>query len=250
MPPSCPQLELTAGKRTLESRLGFPERPKKPLSPYFRFMSEVRPAVTAAHPQLRLPDVVKAIAHKWETVDEAKKIELLAAFKRDQVVYLQKRAAWEAALTDDQRFQLKDLKQQLADTKERSAEKKRVRQLGRPKRASSPFLCWLNEARERMPRKTGETFREWQKRSAGVWQALTEDAKRPFYERSQSDFARYNDELLRWEEKMVRQGNVDLVRSHMLLEPVESKKPKTRKAPRAGKVEATPPAIKPTTTTE
>lgn len=39
-----------------------------------------------------------------------------------------------------------------------------------------------------------------------------------------------SDELLKWEEKMVRQGNVDLVRAEMLIEPNERKsKPRKQK---------------------
>lgn len=198
-----------------------PERPKKPLSPYFRFMSEMRPSVVAAHPQLRLTDVVKAIGLKWQTVDEKQKAAYQEAYKREQMVYLQQRAAYDAQLTDAQRGELKDLKQQLADQRAKNADRKRVRALGRPKRAMSPFLCWLSEQRTSLPRAEGETFREWQQRSSALWQTLSETAKQPYFERSQAAFNKYSDELLLWEEKMVRQGNVDLVRSSMLVDPME-----------------------------
>lgn len=222
---SCPQLEHNAGKRTrtLESRLGIPERPKKPLSPYFRFMSEVRPTVVAAHPTLRLQDVVKAIAVKWETVDEARKNQYVEAYKTDQIAFLKKRAAYEASLTDDQRFGLKDLKEQIAQNKERLLERKRVRALGRPKRAMSPYLCWLNDPKHRLERLDGEKFVEWQRRGAAIWKTLSDEAKKPFYDRSSAAFNKYSDELLQWEEKMVRQGNVDVVRNIMLVDPVEKK---------------------------
>lgn len=84
-------LELSAGAKTrsLEARLGIPEKPKKPLTPFFQFMTEIRGSVSAAHPQLTLQQVVKAIGAKWETVDEKQKQKYLDNFKRAQVnIYL------------------------------------------------------------------------------------------------------------------------------------------------------------------
>lgn len=238
LPFSCPLLESVAGKRTLESRLGLPERPKKPLSPYFRFMSEMRSSVVAAHPQLRLTDVVKAIGVKWQTVDEKKKAAYQEEYKREQIVYLKQRAAYEAQLTEAQRGELQELKQQLAEQRSKNADRKRIRALGRPKRAMSPYLFWLSEKRTSLPRQEGETFRDWQRRCSALWQTLGETAKQPYFERSQAEFNKYSDELLLWEEKMVRQGNVDLVRSSMLVDPVEKltkrdqrKTPKAERAP-------------------
>lgn len=82
-----PILDISAGVKTrsLESRLGIPEKPKKPLTPFFQFMTEVRASVAAAHPQLPLQQVVKAIGAKWETVDESSKKKYLENFKREQV---------------------------------------------------------------------------------------------------------------------------------------------------------------------
>lgn len=82
-------LELSAGakSRSLESRLGIPEKPRKPLTPFFQFMTEVRASVTAAHPQLPLQQIVKAIGAKWETVDEKQKQVYLENFKKAQVCW-------------------------------------------------------------------------------------------------------------------------------------------------------------------
>lgn len=200
-----------------------PERPKKPLSPYFRYMTEIRPSIAAANPQLRLTDVIKLIGTKWSTVDKSQKEALQEAYKRDQIAYLKSRASYEASLTEDQRFQLTDLKQKLVDQKTKIAERKRVRDLGRPKRPMSPYLCWLSADGQHIRRTADESFHQWQKRRSTAWKELSDAAKKPFYDQSQNAYLSYSDELLAWEEKMVRHGNVELVRSSMLLSPVEKK---------------------------
>jgi hypothetical protein len=49
-------LQQTAGlKRAALEKLGIPPKPTRPLSPYFRFLAQIRPNLTKAHPNLKLP---------------------------------------------------------------------------------------------------------------------------------------------------------------------------------------------------
>nr|CAD7198384.1 unnamed protein product [Timema douglasi] len=48
---SFPECRQIAGfKQTLEEKLGIPVKPKKPLTPFFRFMGQIRPTVVQQHP--------------------------------------------------------------------------------------------------------------------------------------------------------------------------------------------------------
>ena len=77
-------LRLKSGK-SLESRIGIPEKPKKPLTPYFRFMKETRPVLHASNPSLHLTDIVKKVAAEWVNVDANKKNKLMEDYKKEQV---------------------------------------------------------------------------------------------------------------------------------------------------------------------
>lgn len=81
------RFQITCGykSKTLEERLGIPARPKKPLTPYFRFMRDIRATVVASDPKLSANDVVKKMALKWETVDEKQKKKYQDEYKKEQV---------------------------------------------------------------------------------------------------------------------------------------------------------------------
>ncbi|CAG2057604.1 unnamed protein product [Timema podura] len=52
---SFPECRQIAGfKQTLEEKLGIPVKPKKPLTPFFRFMVQIRPKVVQQHPDARV----------------------------------------------------------------------------------------------------------------------------------------------------------------------------------------------------
>nr|CAD7445024.1 unnamed protein product [Timema bartmani] len=50
--PECRQ--IASFKQTLEEKLGIPVKPKKPLTPFFRFMVQIRPKVVQQHPDARV----------------------------------------------------------------------------------------------------------------------------------------------------------------------------------------------------
>jgi hypothetical protein len=41
-------------KQSLEEKIGLPEKPKRPMTPYFRFMAEVRPALMKNNPNVKV----------------------------------------------------------------------------------------------------------------------------------------------------------------------------------------------------
>lgn len=53
--------------------------PKKPLSAYFHFLADARPKFTAANPDMKAKEIVKALGAQWSTLDgkEKKKYEKL-----------------------------------------------------------------------------------------------------------------------------------------------------------------------------
>lgn len=82
-----PTTECIAGyKANVEERIGIPDKPRKPLTPYFRFMKEIRPSFVAKNPDLKQVDIIKGIAKIWnEEIDQKKKDKLQEDFKKEQV---------------------------------------------------------------------------------------------------------------------------------------------------------------------
>lgn len=110
--------------RTIEDKLGLPKKPKKPLTPYFRFLQQARPDVVKQHPKASTIEVVKMIAEKWQTVDESTKKKLEAEFKQDQTSYVTKLAKYDALLTAEQREDIKNFKHEISETKVKREHKK------------------------------------------------------------------------------------------------------------------------------
>jgi HMG (high mobility group) box len=72
-------------------------------------------------------------------------------------------------------------------------------------------------------------YRAWQKMVAEKWLNLTEEAKKPYLDAANADNLKYKQELAKWELKMVRLGNIDLVREEALIDHDRISKPRMRR---------------------
>ncbi|XP_073816301.1 mitochondrial transcription factor A isoform X2 [Musca autumnalis] len=214
-------------KLTIEQQVGLPVRPKKPLTPYFRFMNDLRPKILASNPNLALIDVVKQVSKKWETADPSLKQRLQEEYKKEQQEYVEKRMKYDAKITDEQRNQIKELKQEKTEAKERRMMRKRIKDLGRPKKPASAFIRFIAKERVRTPQSPKQTFREWQEAATKKWSTLPQAEKDMYIQESRKEFEIYKKEIAAWEDKMIRLGNIDVVRQGNLIDPPETK-PKKR----------------------
>ncbi|XP_017484640.1 PREDICTED: transcription factor A, mitochondrial isoform X2 [Rhagoletis zephyria] len=216
-------LRSVSSVRTLEEKLGLPPRPKKPLTPYFRYMQDQRPKILAENPKFSTVDVVRLVSKRWSDADAALKKRLQDEYKREQQAFVEIRAKYEAKMSDEQRAELKQLKQDIQDAKERRMMRKRIKELGRPKRPASAFLRFLREERTNSPQPIKQTYREWHQRCTEKWSRLSDKEKEVFLVESRKDMELYKKEIALWEEKMVRLGNIDVVRHGNLIDPPEPK---------------------------
>ncbi|XP_016981496.1 transcription factor A, mitochondrial isoform X3 [Drosophila rhopaloa] len=212
--------------KTLEEQVGLPPRPKKPLTPYFRFMREQRPKLVAANPKITTIEVVRQLSKDWSDADVQLKDRLQAAFKKDQQIYMEQRTKYDATLTDEQRAEIKQLKQDVVDAKERRQLRKRVKELGRPKKPASAFLRFIASERTNTPQDPKQTYREWHQKTTAKWTRLPDSEKEVYMQESRKEMELYKKAITVWEEKMIRLGHIDVVRHGNLIDPPE---PKTRK---------------------
>jgi len=177
--------------KTLEEQLGLPPRPKKPLTPYFRFMREQRPKLKAANPQITTVEVVRQLSKNWSDADAQLKERLQAEFKRDQQIYVEERTKYDATLTEEQRAEIKQLKQDLVDAKERRQLRKRVKELGRPKKPASAFLRFIASERINTPQGDKQTYREWHQKTTAKWTRLSDSEKEVYMQESRKEMELY-----------------------------------------------------------
>jgi transcription factor A, mitochondrial len=199
-------------------------------------MQQQRPKILEQNPKVALTDIVRICAKKWETVDEATKKKLDAEYQKEKITYIEERAKYQSKLTDEQRSDLQAFKQDAAEAKEKRAFRKKVRELGRPKKPATPFLRFLAAEMTKKPRTADSPpYRELQKKISEVWNKMTDAEKQPYFRSYQKDEEVYKKALPAWEEKMIRAGHLDVIRQDVSMlehpKPVKSTPKKNTSKP-------------------
>lgn len=95
--------------------------------------------------------------------------------------------------------------------------------MNKPKKPAAGYIRFVAESSAKIPRGS-QSLSEFAQKISKNWKALSEE-KKNFYNKSyKDDLVRYKRELAKWELKMVRLGNVDLVRPAALIEPSPHKR--------------------------
>lgn len=180
-----------AGVKTLEEKVGLPPKPKKPLTPYFRYMGDMRDTIRKQNPSMSIMDVTKLMSKQWETVDERTKVKYMNDFKKEQIKYVEERAKYDSKITDEQRKEIQQIKQEKIEAKERMAIKKRVKELGRPKRPTSAFLKFIIQERTSTPQSISQTYREWHAKATEKWSRMSEADKESYIMEARKEYEIY-----------------------------------------------------------
>ncbi|NXG48963.1 TFAM factor, partial [Psilopogon haemacephalus] len=185
------------------------ERPKRPLTAYFRFLKENHLAFKQKNPEISSLELMKKIAGAWRELPASQKQAYEEARKTDWQKYKEQLAAYKAQLTPAQAAALKEeRRKQLA--KRRSARVKReLTVLGKPKRPRSGFNIFVSENFQESP---GITPVAKLKQLFDTWRKLSTSQKQPYLQLAEDDKVRYANEMKSWEAKMVELGREDLVR--------------------------------------
>lgn len=116
--------QITHHTKTLEEKLGLPKKPKKPLTPYFRYMVNSRDEIKQANPGINAKEIVQHCARNWAEVDENLKKKLTEEYLKEKEQYIKQRSLYESNLTDDQRYDIEAAKHDLEESREKRALKK------------------------------------------------------------------------------------------------------------------------------
>lgn len=209
--------------KTLADIANVPRPPKKPLTPYFRFLAQSRSKIQAENPKFTVVEITKEIAKRWETVDEGTRQKLQEEYKKDKELYEKQYSQYATKLTPEMKESLKLARQEKQEIRERRLLKKRNRELEKPKRVASAFLRYTIE--EKAKNKNIGNYQEYLKQLGQQWAQLSDAQKKPYQDSYEKDAAAYKVALEKWETKMLKEGNLDLVRSPLLFDaPVKTPK--------------------------
>ncbi|XP_074780539.1 transcription factor A, mitochondrial [Athene noctua] len=194
------------------------ERPKRPLTAYFRFLKENFSDFRQKNPEMSSVDLMKKIAGAWKVLPVSQKHVYVEATKTDWQRYEKQLATYKAQLTPAQAEALREEKRRQQARRRLSKTRKELAVLGKPKRPRTAFNIFV-----------AEHFRESEgispvgklKQLFDGWQKLSNSQKQPYLQLAEDDKVRYENEMTLWETKMIELGREDLIRS-------KKKKPKKK----------------------
>ncbi|NWU91393.1 TFAM factor, partial [Upupa epops] len=185
------------------------ERPKRPLTAYFRFLKEYRPELKQKNPEADNRELVKKLAGAWKELPASQKQVYEEARKTDWQRYKEQLAVYKAQLTPAQAAALKEeRKKQLAKKRSFKA-RKELTALGKPKRPRSGFNIFVSE---HFQESEGISPVAKLKQLLDAWQKMSTPQKQPYLQLAEDDKVRYENEMKSWEAKMRELGREDLVR--------------------------------------
>ncbi|NWH82180.1 TFAM factor, partial [Piaya cayana] len=190
--------------------IGSEQRPRRPLSAYFRFLKETRPVLREKHPEMSSVELVKKIAGAWKELPATQKQVYEEARKMDWQRYGEQLAAYKAQLTPAQAEALKEERKNRLAKRRSLRAKRELNVLGKPKRPRSGFNIFVSE---NFQESEGASPVAKMKRLFDTWRRMSSSQKQPYLQLAEDDKIRYENEMKSWEAKMVELGREDLIRS-------------------------------------
>ncbi|EFA08515.1 transcription factor A, mitochondrial [Tribolium castaneum] len=200
--------------------LKIPNKPKKPLTPYFKFIQDHRPALLKQNPNLKVTQVVSQLAADWKTVDPSLKAKYENDYKNEMEEYADQYLRYTESLTTEQKMALKEYNKEVKKSKIKREKKKKVRENDKPKKPVGPYMLYLMEQAKVSNKKYPQLMKELK----GEWAELSPDEKSKYVEAAEKAKKQYEQDLSKWEMKMIEEGNEDLVRQSTLNPTAPSRK--------------------------
>ncbi|XP_066410683.1 transcription factor A, mitochondrial [Molothrus aeneus] len=199
-----------AAERCLSRGTSSNQRPKRPLTAYFRFVMDNRSAFREKNPEASNTELIKKLAGAWKELPASQKQVYEEARKTDWKRYGEQLAAYKAQLTPAQAAALKEERRKQLARRRSIRAKRELNLLGKPKRARSGFNIFLSE---NFQESEGNSPVAKLKKLFDTWQKMSASQKQPYFQLAQDDKVRYENEMKAWEAKMIELGREDLVRS-------------------------------------
>ncbi|XP_035738719.1 upstream-binding factor 1-like protein 1 [Vespa mandarinia] len=194
---SC-QFISTKTKKSLERDL-FPDKPKRPLTPFFKYMKIMRPSIVNEFPEYKSAKIVKEISARWALEDPEYKFKLNKEYDTEYKEYMMKVIEYEKSITPEQREQYMLIKK-MSDKKK---EYKDVKLFAKPKKPPSAFILYMVS----MMKTKNSTIKnkEYVKQLSIQWKAMNEQDKKQFMNQAVKLMDQYNKEKEEWNQKITKE---------------------------------------------
>ncbi|XP_039756622.1 transcription factor A, mitochondrial [Pararge aegeria] len=202
----------TYTKKSAEEKLGI-EKPKRPLTPFFKFMTQMRPALLAKNPGISSKEAIAWSSKHWQQLDSETKLQMNKEYEKDMEDYKKIKEIYMSSLTDDQKEDIKRVKEEMGAAKEKRKLKAEYKELGRPKKPMSSYLLFTQSRKDTFK---GKQLKEYQETVKTEWLKLTETERVKYEKQAQELMNKYKKELEVWEMKMISIGRSDLVQQKTL----------------------------------
>lgn len=210
-------------KQSIEQKLNLPAKPKKPLTPFFRFMKQIRPSIIEENPNLPITEISRRISQKWGNIDPKVRNDIELQYHKDKEAYDQARLNYESSLSSEQKDAMAQERLKIVQAKTKRKLKKKAKEQDKPKKPPTSYgLFVLSKANSR----GNIPVTEWSKDLSKEWKNLDEAKKNKFINEAKELQAKFSKDLEVWEEKMVNLGHVDLLRTESLKPKIKSSKKK------------------------
>ncbi|NXW42942.1 TFAM factor, partial [Nyctiprogne leucopyga] len=186
------------------------QRPKRPMTAYFRFVKENHSAFRQKNPEISNMELVKKLAGAWKELPASQKQVYENARKTDWQRYVEQLTAYKAQLTPAQAAALKEERRKRLAKRRSFKAKRELTVLGKPKKPRSGFNIFVSENFQECE---GATPVAKLKQLYDTWRKLSSPQKQPYLQLAEDDKVRYENEMKSWESKMVELGREDLIRS-------------------------------------
>ncbi|EEB11642.1 transcription factor A, putative [Pediculus humanus corporis] len=198
-------------KKVVPAYLNLPEQPKRPVTPFLEFSNKMLKNYASSN--LPHSEVRKIISSKWNDISEEEKMALKEEYKKSYAKYKEDLQNYENSLTDEQKKSIEIAEKELKLNQEQKIVKnlreKRSRDLDKPKKPLTSFFKF----KQAQKKKDNESILEFSQRIGKMWKSLSDKDKAEFTKNYNNEIKNYNDTLLEWEYKMIKLGNLDVVRS-------------------------------------
>lgn len=170
------------------------------------------------NPGIKPLDLIKMVAKHWVTVDTATKTRFEEEYRGEKVKYDVECAKYNSKLTPENKESLKQAREDRVESREKREFRRRNKELAKPKKPATSFLRFVNQEAAKHPKPNGH--KAFLLEMAVKWGKMTDEQKKSYSDQFQRDMALYKLEIEKWETKMIREGNLDVVRNPLLDEPM------------------------------
>ncbi|CAH2007234.1 unnamed protein product [Acanthoscelides obtectus] len=128
--------------------LNIPDKPKRPLSPYLRFVENYKHSVLKENPDIKITEVVKKCAEKWNSMSEEEKQKYKENYKIESEKYSQTISDYNKSLTNEQIQALKEIALEKKTKKQKRKMKKKTAEGPKGKENGLTAACALQQRNE------------------------------------------------------------------------------------------------------